>query len=57
MTVRHKYLVGRFVHPDTGRPVNVHCGRRSDNGFDVYYFLRSGRRVLVDQSFRNWRRT
>lgn len=56
MKIRYKYLVGRFVNPETGRPVNVHCGQRKDNGFDVYFFLYRRRKIIVGEEFRSWRK-
>jgi hypothetical protein len=54
MKIRRKYIVGRYVVPDTGRAVNIHCGQERDSGCDVYYFIRSGVRVFVGNDFRKW---
>lgn len=59
MKIRRKYIVGRYINPSNGRAVNIHCGQRRDTGFDVYYFIRSGTRVLVSEGgdgFRSWER-
>jgi hypothetical protein len=54
MTVRYKYLVGRYINPETNRAVNIHCGQRRDNGCDVHFFLYRKKRVLVGEDFRKW---
>lgn len=44
-------LLGRYVNPETGRPVNVHKARRVGRG-GVLFFYRSGKRVLItDRDF------
>ena len=44
--------LGRFMNPETGRPVNVHKGRKVGYSCDVMFFIRSGKRVFVsDRDF------
>jgi hypothetical protein len=54
MKIRYKYKVGRYVRPSDDRPINIHCGQRKDNGFDVHYFLYRGKRIFVGEDFRKW---
>jgi hypothetical protein len=41
--------LGRYVNPETGRPVNVYKGTNTQRGTDHLYFLRSGKRVFICQ--------
>lgn len=47
---------GRYINPETGRPVNVHVGRNVQRGTDIHFFLRSGKRVLISDRdlFTTW---
>ena len=50
--------IGRFINPETGRPVNVHQGRQVGRSNDVLFYLRSGiRQYITDRDFYNtWRK-
>ncbi len=50
--------IGRFINPETGRPVNVHQGRQVGRSNDVLFYLVSGKRqIITDRSFYNdWRK-
>jgi hypothetical protein len=54
MKLRNLIKVGRFVNPETNKPVNIHKGTRAGRCDDWYFFIRSGKRVYVGESFRNW---
>ena len=56
MKISYRYLVGRFVNPETNRPVNIHKGVMKDRGFDVYFYTHRQKKVLVSESFRQWKR-
>jgi hypothetical protein len=52
MKLTRCYILGRFVNPDTGNPVNVHKGVRKGREDDHYFFIRSGVRVFIPANFR-----
>lgn len=47
MTLSRLRRVGRYINPETGRPVNVHKGRRMTRGTDHLFYLVRGRRVFI----------
>ena len=50
--------MGRYVNPETGRPVNVHKGRKKGYGVDVMFWLLRGKRQFIsDFEFsRSWKK-
>lgn len=48
--------VGRYINPNTGRPVNVKTGRRVGRSVDIKFYLLQGTRMLInDREFsENW---
>jgi hypothetical protein len=50
-------ILGRYINPDTGRPVNVHRGTRASRGDDWYFYLYMGKRHFIPEGdFRsNWK--
>lgn len=47
--------VGRFVNPDTGRPVNVFTGRKSGTSYFPLFFYRSGKKIqILKKDFSDW---
>lgn len=40
-------LIGRYLNPETNRPVNVHKGRWMTRGVDILYYLYRGKRVCI----------
>jgi len=49
--------VGRFINPDTNRPVNVHKGRRVGRSTDHYFWILRGTRQIIsqDEYFKKWK--
>lgn len=57
MKLSNLRIIGRYTNPETGRPVNVHKGRRMGYGTDHYFYLLRGRRVFIgDNEFSKWTR-
>ncbi len=54
MKITNRRLVGRYVNPATGRPVNIHKGQCS-GGWDRYFYLyRHARQFVAEGDFRKW---
>ena len=49
--------IGRYTNPETGRKVNVHKGTKVGYGTDALFFIRSGKRVVINDSefYREWK--
>jgi len=50
--------LGRFVNPETGRPVNVKKGRRVGRSVDIRFYLYRGKRQIINDAefYRDWKR-
>jgi len=57
MRLSYNRKLGRYINPETGRPVNVHTGRNMQRGTDLLYFLRRGKRVFISdrEFYHNWK--
>lgn len=49
--------LGRFINPETGKPVNVHKGYEVQGGWTRYYYLFRGERVLIAFNRQSWKET
>lgn len=60
MKLRNIRNMGRYINPETGKPVNVKTGNRASRGTDHLFFLRSGKRVFISDvefwSKKTWER-
>lgn len=45
--IRRRKKLGRFVNPDTGRPVDVFTGRKSGTSYWPIFFYRNGKKMLI----------
>jgi len=50
MKLTNRRLLGRYFNPETHRPVNVYKARKAGYGTDVRFFIRSGKRVIIQES-------
>jgi len=54
MRLSYNRILGRYINPETGRPVNVHTGRNMQRGTDLLYYLYRNKRVFItDRDFYN----
>lgn len=49
--------VGRFTNPLTARAVNIKKGKVKGSGNYIYFYIRSGKRIVVPQLefFNKWK--
>lgn len=59
MKLSNTRLLGRYVNPTTGRPVNVHKGRNAKRGTSHRYYLVNGSRVFINdlEFYKEWKKT
>ena len=48
MKLSNIQAMGRYRNPDTGTDVNVKVGRQVGRSVDVMFFIRSGKRVFIN---------
>jgi len=52
MKLSHIRDLGRYVNPNTGRPVNVKTGQRVGRGVTVLFYVYRGKRIWIsDKEF------
>lgn len=51
-------LIGRYINPETGRPVNVHKGSRVGRSTDHLFYLFRQARVFINDSdfYSKWKK-
>jgi hypothetical protein len=51
-------ILGRYINPSTGRPVNVHKGTRANRGDNWYFYLYMGKRQFITEGdfYKNWKK-
>lgn len=57
MKLTNLRLVGRYINPATGKPVNVRKGRQVGRSVDILFYTYRGSRHLINARdfFNNWK--
>jgi len=58
MKLSHIRCLGRYLNPDTGRPVNVHKGNRKGYGTDHLFYAYRYKRVFISDAdfYSKWKK-